>query len=241
MATERHLDWDGCWNARDLGGLRTVAGPPVGRGALVRSESPHRLTAEGWAAARAFGIRTLVDLRDLDEVTAEPPSPPPGITTVRVPIEQGLRDDPEFRSWAASGRLAGPHFYARFVERWPDRCARAVAAVADAPPGGVLVHCARGRDRTGLVVLLVLALVGVAPDDIVADFVLSDDRVRSARARALGWDDDTALLEAVLRQEGITVRDGLLGLLRSVDVGAALRAGGLTDGQVGRLRRRLLT
>lgn len=62
MTDARELSWDGCVNARDLGGLGQVS-----LGAVVRMEAPTRLSAAGWAAAWAYGVRTVVDLRDADE------------------------------------------------------------------------------------------------------------------------------------------------------------------------------
>jgi hypothetical protein len=59
---DRELSWDGCVNVRDLGGLGQVR-----PGAVVRMEQPRRLTEAGWAAAWAYGVRTVVDLRDPDE------------------------------------------------------------------------------------------------------------------------------------------------------------------------------
>ena len=73
--------------------------------------------------------------------------------------------------------LQRPHYYGAALERWPERAAAAVAAVARAEPGGVVVHCGLGRDRTGLVTMLLLALVGVAPQDIADDCELSTSRL----------------------------------------------------------------
>ena len=56
-----------------------------------------------------------------------------------------------------------------------------LTAIADARPGGVLFHCMGGRDRTGMITMLVLALVGVAPEDIAADYELSAGHVRRRR------------------------------------------------------------
>jgi hypothetical protein len=68
------------------------------------------------------------------------------------------------------------------LEQKPERCAAAVAAVADARPGGVLVHCTIGRDHAGLVTLLLLPLASVAPADIADDWELSNPRLEPLRA-----------------------------------------------------------
>ena len=84
---------------------------------------------------------------------------PTPVATVHVPMDDV--DDTRFWREMWDGGLDGtPLYYRPFLERKPERCVAAVAAVADAPPGGVLVHCGIGRDRTGLVALLLLALVG---------------------------------------------------------------------------------
>jgi len=81
-AGSRELSWDGCVNARDLGGLGRAR-----PGTLVRMEAPARLTAAGWAAAWAYEVRTVVDLRDPGEVRSAPDRAPRplGITAVPVP------------------------------------------------------------------------------------------------------------------------------------------------------------
>src|SRR5947208_3342116 len=56
VTADRNLDWQGCFNARDLGGLRTDDGRTTRRGAVVRAESLDRLTAAGWSALQAHGI-----------------------------------------------------------------------------------------------------------------------------------------------------------------------------------------
>ena len=162
------------------------------------------------------------------------------MVTVRVPLEEGLDDDPEFKRWRSSGWLGTPLYFRRFIERWPDRCARAVAAVAEAPPGGVIVHCGKGSDRTGLAVMLLLSLVGVLHEEIAADYEMTAERLRSARAAGLGRVDDASVIETVLEREDASARDVLLDILGSVDVRAALKPGGLTERQVQMLHRRLL-
>lgn len=99
---DRELLWDGCVNARDLGGLGQIK-----PGAVVRMEAPRRLTEAGWAAAWAYGVRTVVDLRDADEREPDCAPRPAGITTVHVPLDPvgtGWPDRghpaPDSRQWA---------------------------------------------------------------------------------------------------------------------------------------------
>ena len=66
MTAERHLDWEGCRNVRDLGGL-----PATRWGAVVGCDAPANLTAAGWPALRAYGIPTMVDLRNPDRLHNE--------------------------------------------------------------------------------------------------------------------------------------------------------------------------
>ena len=54
-----------------------------------------------------------------------------------------------------------PLYYRDALKRWPERHAAAISAIARAQPGGVLIHCKRGVDRTGIMTLLLLAAVGV--------------------------------------------------------------------------------
>jgi protein-tyrosine phosphatase len=234
----RQLDWDGCRNVRDLGGLEAAGGRRTRWGAVVRADDPGRLTAAGWSALRAHGIRTIVDLRNDDERPATAVPGPAGLAGVHLPLDDAA--DTEFWRFCWDHGLDGtPLYYRPFLERKPERCAAAVAAVARARPGGVLVHCGIGRDRTGLVALLLLALVGVAPGEIAADYELSSERLRALRGVAAGhrqrWSPEDALA-----RHGTSARAAILAVLASVDVEAHLRGAGLRDDDLVALRARLL-
>ncbi|MFC4005834.1 tyrosine-protein phosphatase [Nonomuraea purpurea] len=228
---ERHLAWDGCHNVRDLGGLSTASGLRTRWGSVVRSDTPDRLTEAGWAAALAHGVRTIVDLRTPGEHHAGTGHRPPEITVVPVPLDEP--GDP------GRGPHGGTPLYLRpFMERFPGRCARALRAIAHARPGGVLVHCVAGRDRTGLITLLLLALAGVAREHIVADYELSAARLRPLYA-LLGEPDDDLRVRARLDATGTTTREVVGGLLDGLDVEAYLTAAGLTASDLAALRARL--
>ncbi|KNE81020.1 MULTISPECIES: tyrosine-protein phosphatase [Streptomyces] len=235
---DRHLDWDGCFNARDLGGIPVAGGRTVRHGAVVRSDAVDKLTAGGWAALHTYGVRTVIDLRNDDEVKADAAPRPAGLTTVRLPLD-GIEDTGFWSVWG-DGPDGTPLYYRPFLDHFPDRAARAVRAVAHARPGGVLVHCAAGRDRTGLVTLLLLALAGASPADIAADYLLSNDRLDARFFTALGIPDHRQDIADYLERKGTTAEQALLATLDGFDTAARLGPAGLTPDDVSALRTRLL-
>jgi len=233
----RVLVWEGCENVRDLGGLPAGAGATT-RGALVRADSLERLTAHGWAAVLAHGVRTVIDLRNDDELGVDLAARPAALTTVRLPLD-GVEDTEFWDEWGRGPVFGTPVYYAPFLERFPERVARVVSAVAAAPPGGVVVHCGMGRDRTGLVAAVLLAVVGVEPEAIAGDYELSTPGVAVLLAR-LGDTDGAEPVEAYLRRKGTSAREILLELLRGLDVQAYLRDAGVRADELTAVRARLL-
>jgi len=238
MDGSRHLDWDGCFNVRDLGGLRTIDGRRTRWGAVVRSDSVNFLTSAGWSAAQAHGIRTVVDLRDDHEVRADRAPRPDGITTVRVPIDDST-DIAMWQHFRDTGLDVSPLYYRPFLERKSELCAAAITAIARAEPGGVVVHCALGRDRTGLVTLLLLAIAGVKPEEIAADYDLSTERLPAYWASS-SEDDQTLQIQEFLRRKNTTARAAMLATLEGIDIADHLRSAGLTDDDLAALRARML-
>lgn len=164
---ERHLSWDDCINVRDLGGLGAIR-----RGALVRADALQQLSAKGWRALERHGIRTVIDLRNPDEIGEDAASRPPGLTTIRIPLD-GMEDTEFWSQWLDRPEFGTPHYYGPWLERFPDRAARTLAAIARAQPGGVAYHCGIGRDRTGLITGLICAALGVPGQQAAEDYALS--------------------------------------------------------------------
>lgn len=105
----RHLEWEGCFNARDLGGMATASGQ-TRWGALVRADSLDRLTADGWNSLVAHGIRTVVDLRNDDERGVDAAPRPASLTTVHLPLDR--TDDRDFwGKWESGPQFATPLYY----------------------------------------------------------------------------------------------------------------------------------
>ncbi len=237
MGRSRHLDWEGVFNARDLGGLPT-RDAEIRWGAAVRSDSLSSLTAAGWRALWDHGVRTVIDLRNEDERTADKAPRPRSLRTIHVPLD--VHEDREFWGvWESGPQFGTPLYYGPHIERFPQRNAEVIAAIAAAGPGGVAFHCVGGRDRCGQVTMMLLALLGVSPKAIAADYLLSAPRLRSLY-RARGEEDQAPELEAALRERGTSAPEVIAKTLAQVDVEATLRGGGLSGSELERLRARML-
>jgi protein-tyrosine phosphatase len=171
---ERRLDWEACYNARDLGGLPIAGGGETRWGAIVRADTLSRLSPAGQAALRDHGIRTILDLR-LGRETLLDPSPFGDDEDIRyrhlpfVPDDEPPLD-PEPATFEED--------YIGMMERFRAQVGAIMKAIAAAPEGGIVIHCMGGKDRTGLICALLLDLVGVPRDVIGADYALSQDNLR---------------------------------------------------------------
>lgn len=149
----------------------TWAGWQVRPGAVVRMEAPRRLSEAGWASAWAYVVRTVVDLRDAGEREPDRAPRPAGITTVHVP--QDPVGTPFYERWKKIDNLASPLYFPAMLAEHPERVIAAVRAIATAVLGCVVFHCAGGKDRTGLVALVLLTLAAATPEEIIADYLLT--------------------------------------------------------------------
>jgi len=235
VAIERHLEWDGCFNVRELGGFPAANGRETRWGEIVRSDSPARLSPRGWAALRRHGIGTIVDLREAEERDADEPRDG-GIARFETPVF----DYADRAFWDAWRHRHDPAaFYLAALERWPRRFGDALRTIARAGPGGVLVHCQVGRDRTGLVSGLLLALVGVPDEAIAADFSLSAERLEPLYRRLIRDEQEPRVRERLSR-ENVSEAASMLTVLAALDLPAYLEAAGLTEAETSALRERLV-
>jgi protein-tyrosine phosphatase len=171
----RILAWDGCLNARDLGGYLTNDGLVTRWGAIVRSDSLAALSRSGQDALRDYGICTIIDLRLPTEVEEAPnPFAMPGnhgITYIHESFITVPREPDEPFSNLTNE-------YVSELGRHGSSIAKIMALVANARNGGVLIHCVGGRDRTGLIAALLLSLVGVPLETVAEDYALSSECLR---------------------------------------------------------------
>ena len=232
-ADGRELSWDGCVNVRDLGGLGQVR-----PGAVVRMEAPGRLSEAGWASAWAYGVRTIVDLRHAEERKPDRAPRPVGITTVRVPLDPV--GTPFYEHWAKIDNLGSPLYFPAMLAEHPGPVVTAVRAIASAAPGCVVFHCAGGKDRTGLLALVLLTLAGAAPEEIIADYLLTYERMKQ-RYDELGVPDQLASVTKLLASRNTTIEASLTSTIASLTMPDFLLSNGLSTTELAALYARLTT
>ena len=188
----RWIELDGAVNVRDLGGLATDDGRATLDGRLLRGDNLQDLSpADVKLLVDDIGLTTVVDLRSPTEVEAEGPGPLTRVESVThayrsVLPEAGTATDvaaaalvsrrDEARSRYTDDVRVG--YYLGYLEDRPEQVVAALRSIGQAP-GAALVHCAAGKDRTGVVVALALRAVGVRPDAIVADYVATGERIEA--------------------------------------------------------------
>ncbi|MGH2492697.1 MAG: tyrosine-protein phosphatase [Candidatus Limnocylindria bacterium] len=200
-----------------------------------------KLAPAGVAALVAYGVRTVIDLRDPRELEKFPnplvATPPEGVVFVNVP----LISDAEWEAIKDPARVS--EGYVLTAKLSHVNIARAIAAVSDASPGGIVIHCHAGKERTGIVAALLLSLASV-PDEIVAeDWTASDAFLQPLYAEWLASETDPAI--RATRAEGfVTHAEHILDVLAHTrrnhgSVEDYLMAGGLSAEQIDRVRQRL--
>lgn len=178
----RALQWEGCLNVRDLGGIPTEDGGETSFGVIVRSDNVRRLL--DLQTLERHGIVRVVDLRLAEEVADDDQRDLP-VEVVHISL---VRFDPEERALfeeRASSLEPAEYLewsYLHLLEAFRENFGHAVRAIAQAD-GTVCVHCMGGRDRTGLVTALLLRLAGVSVADVAEDYWLSEEPLREDHER----------------------------------------------------------
>lgn len=192
MADEqRHVEFEACFNFRDLGGYPTADGGQVRWGTLYRSDTLHRLTDADADVFRALGLHTVIDLRSVTEVDDHGRLDPAHdhLAWHHVAMLDNLRlapsapDDPPVAVPLPADDVAPGEGYLVIAEQFGSSLARVFELIAadDALPA--VFHCTSGKDRTGIVAALTLDLLGVDDATIAADYVLTAE----SRARSAPW------------------------------------------------------
>ena len=194
------IDLDGTVNARDVGGIPLENGGRIASGVLLRSDNLQDLSPRDVSLlVDEIGVRTVIDLRTEYELHSEGPGPlndEPRVTIEHrsmYPATGGGTDldlatiIPE-RAWG-DGKGAGlpdetptVRAYLGYLARRPDSFVGALQSIASTD-GATLVHCAAGKDRTGVVVAMALSVAGATREAIVADYLATAENIEAIVAR----------------------------------------------------------
>ena len=181
----RHIDFEGSFNFRDLGGWRTNDGRTTKWGRLFRADAVHLLTdTDAQRAQQELGLRTLLDLRSDMEVE---------FAGTGLLAEGGLsRHHLPLTGQGGSSVIDGVQVVISTEDRSPDAMVEqykamlrassallvnAIEALATENTLPAVFFCAAGKDRTGVLSATALGAVGVRDEDIVEDYVLTANSI----------------------------------------------------------------
>ena len=235
---QRHLKFAGTHNFRDTGGYPTHNGGATRWHTLFRSDSPHRLSEADRAALIGRGLRTAIDLRQAEELSAAPNVfvASSQVAYRHVPLLNDTPSMPEVLPTLVE-------IYRGILDERGEQVAAVLAALA--VPGALpaVVNCTAGKDRTGLIVALLLGLAGVPEETIVADYALSgaclagvylDEARQRAAAQGFSYDllvlCDPDFMRATLAH--LNQRYG--------GIEAYVRTAGLGEAEIDQLRRAMV-
>lgn len=253
--TDRWIDLEGVDNMRDVGGLPAANGDVVASGVLIRSDNLQALSthAAAWLVD-SLGVTDVIDLRSSAERELEGATALQGHAGVRhhhYPLLIEASSDGDGSPSLPWSEHVGPRdddfwgqHYLGYLRDRPDSVSAALRAISTAS-GAAVVHCAAGKDRTGTVVALALDVAGVGRAEIIADYLLTEQRLdrvltRLSRRAAYG-----PALAAQTRVDQVPRAAALDGALEHLEVRFGGAAGwlaveaGWSHTDVARLRSRL--
>lgn len=228
----------GMVNFRDLGGLPAGADARTAHGVLYRGDTPHHGDTPppgvaGWPPV------LVLDLRESTESAGRHPLAGTGTDVVRVPLLAG----PHVADWRTLSSL--DELYLGSLSRASERISE-VLGLLNSAAGPTLVHCAAGKDRTGVLVAVLLRAAGVPREAVLEDYLRTEQNVPAlleqlARDLSLLNEEDRLQAQHLAGTSASALRSVLDELdTASGGVSGWLQAGGVSDSTLRTWRRRLV-
>jgi protein-tyrosine phosphatase len=242
-------------NFRDIGGI-PVRGGKIRRGLVYRSEGPAGFSAAHHSELADLGICAVCDLRSAAEHTNAPHVWPHGTRLLNFDVNADLRAAID-ANWtvlianptAEGARQSMIHTYRVIASSLQPFLSRFVDVLSgDETP--VLVHCAAGKDRTGVLIALLLQLLGAAHADILRDYLLSEcfarkpeksDQMAALFEARLGYRPDPSMMQVILGVEAVYIEAALAAVMEKWgSVAAYFAASGVEEARQAALSKALV-
>ncbi|MBF4992828.1 tyrosine-protein phosphatase [Arthrobacter gandavensis] len=257
---------EGTFNFRDIGGLPLTGGGTTASGVLYRSDAISSLTPKGLADLAGSGIRVIIDYRTPAEQQMAPARGPAAreVEKMDLPLIEGaftgMAEEAMQRAAASGDPAAAMKLMEAAMERLPTlgqlyigmlehgaaEFARTAGEIA-AGEGAVLIHCTAGKDRTGVAAALILDAAGADRKAVVGDYGRSEANLAGEWSQrmlgmvgSMGVPLTEGIVTLITRAPAEAIQSALAWVEETYGSAAGyLRAGGLTDPELSRLRARL--
>jgi protein-tyrosine phosphatase len=234
---DRAVNFPALLNGRDLGGYPTTDGGQTRWRSLLRADDLAQLNDEGLRALADYGVRTIVDLRWPQEAAQQPSPVPAALPQVhyqRISLLTHTEEEWQLRSRDPAKEL----WKCAVLEHVRFELHHVLSFIAASPPQPLLFHCVAGKDRTGLIAALLLALADATPAAIAADYAVSGDNLRAGYLARYPEADRARIIEALRCPE-----QGAHNMLSFLEAAGGVRAYlaqiGLSAAEIAQLRARL--
>lgn len=237
------LPLDGADNVRELGGYPTANGGQTHFHRFLRSDSLSMLTARDERFLHDYGVRAVLDLRDSSEVNNDPDRPI-GLDVVyaNIPLlDINVAKVVPRKRESVDPNLRMAETYRRILENY-EAIRACFRFIAEAPEGCVLFHCAVGKDRTGILAMLLLSLAGVDKWDIVTNYMQTRPNIMRTPAWYAQWNDSALRQWRYVLDSPAELIEWTYDLMEDEHggVGNLLLECGVSDGMAATVRRRLV-
>lgn len=220
----RNIPLNSVFNVRDVGGLKTTSANTLNRKKLIRGAAPDRISQADFSTLTdTHDVETFLDLRFPFNFEAASNSviATSGYSRINVSVMNygdgaglvtSLENDIPYNHVNAAMSL---------LER-PDRVSQVMELVGEPKTNGLYMHCATGKDRTGLLVGMILSTLGVDAEDVAADYHDSDEQIEEMFEAIVGESERlgkfiTTVSEKTLTSVKYSPKQHMIKMLDAID------------------------